>query len=420
MAPLESTIARFHAFFNEHGYESVVRMDFRTPPSSTATFPFCCAMFYQSFYEGEEAVVHPERQAIQQYCLRRDNAHRVGLSPKHLTHFQMLGIFDFAAASPLPALDSISTFLLSLIPPHLLLAKADVEFARKHGIEVLLREKEIDTLLVERLPWATNVPSRFEGHRLELYYRSPAGLMELWNMSFLHGNGQSLVDSGGCAERLHVAAQGGSSVFDNPELREITAQIYALPQQPKPYFFGHLSAPAALTEQDSCLLADEVRTISAMLGSGLRPSKSLGKRGEHMRSMVRGLLSHALTMGVSPSSIPGLFPQHQDILMREVEVYDRGLRLDDIDALFAGLRGDVTHPSKITKRFRAIAREGREALLAQRQKLIRQTSLQELSLLKAMPIEVLIDWCAESGIPLSFDGEQEFVRRGVHLRYMRQ
>jgi alanyl-tRNA synthetase len=402
---LDSTILGFMDHFGQNGYWAMDRPNFEKPVGANSTFPFCCAMFYEPFYRGQESSVLPCKQAIRQYCIREDSYFKIGSTPKHLSFFHMLGLFDFDCDDTSGVIQEILSWLTKDIDPCKLSANLNNIFVQSE-IDEIFRKIGIKTRYLENLWWETSLSTKFRGPRIEINYSTDSDEIELWNIAILDDSNHQVIDSGGCAERLYIAQRGLNSVFSAPFLANYIDRLQSMPREAKPYFYGNTDQ----RRENIChlhLVADHIRSIQRILYEGILPTQKYGRKGQHLRSFFRRMFAHVTASGLNLGSIISLFDRKfADIIAREVGIFRKANRFDLIDETFDKIRGVEAEFGKLRKRYLRMSERGTDFIKRERRERIKKTSIDELrSLTKIASLEILLDWCNANGIEVSLPSE---------------
>ena len=193
------------------GFDIDEGLNFNKPKNNLSTFPYCCAMFYSDFYT--ESNIKGNKIFREQWCIRTDNYSKAGMSPKHLTFFNMGGLFNFSPENYIFDVSKVLELISSLVDSNNLKIVA----SEKLNDDLLyFLDDSFDLSLKDNLDWKVNFKTPFEGSRIELFFQKGDFKMELWNMSLLfYEHNYSLFDSGGSLERLASAHEKSDSIFNN-------------------------------------------------------------------------------------------------------------------------------------------------------------------------------------------------------------
>jgi len=122
-------------------------------------------------------------------------------------------------------------------------------------------------------------------------------VVEIWNdvfMEYLKGDGkvigklpQKNVDTGSGFERVVMALQGKSNIFDTDIFEPIIKKIKELSKNS--------------IQKSERIVADHIRTSVFMIGDGVTPSNT--DRGYILRRLLRRAVNHAEKLGIKPGSL---------------------------------------------------------------------------------------------------------------------
>jgi alanyl-tRNA synthetase len=400
MKSLNETINEYRSFFQERDYPLVERNNFQTPKSSNATFTFCSGMFYEDFYEGSQRAM-PDREIIHQYAIRTDSFYKIGHSPKHLLFFNMLGLFEFNQPNKYSSLENILEFLTNSIDASKISLNVPQKIDSDKNFKDIINQKGLDyeVFLDENLMWATSLNSPYNGLRIEINYKDENSFVELWNIGYIQDKGNLIaIDSGICAERLNMAQNGLSNVYEIEDFVKIKNLITSLPRINKNYFLYSKDLntnPIYSSNKELNLIADLYRTTRTLLESGVNPIGKKDKKGMHLRNFLKKQFAFMYINGFDLESVAELYPQHARIIQEEVKLFNSNMRLESIDAKITEIQKtmEFSHPLKGDKFFRNRSKKlSSDELKTYRQELHRKLSLDDLSVINWTPFEVLFDW----------------------------
>ncbi|MFW5990757.1 MAG: hypothetical protein ACOCQX_00875 [Candidatus Nanoarchaeia archaeon] len=408
---INQTIDDFVNHYDNLGYKPVSRCSFETPMGSGATFPFCCAMFYEDFYESKIKEVDSKKQVITQSCIRTDNYYRAGFSNKHLSYFRMLGLFDFNCRDSNEVVFQILDYLTETIQNDRLYVNLPENSSIGKDVGQICRIKGVRTTFIpkQKLLWNTNLNTEKYGVRVEFNYQKDDSEMELWNLSFIYDpdTNQRIIDSGICAERLNAAQNDLKSVFSCPDIKRQKENLSKLfiGNKNKRYFlnsFCENTGNSKINQYELNLLIDLSLTINALYEQGVKPASKKDKKGQHMRQLIKKFLANMFVFGYDYHRIGETIPyKFSEEIQYEVQLFDKALRIDSIDSYFQIERGIKEGKlSKLDKVNKAKSKELTcEKLVLQRINSYGKTSLEELKKLSnGMPLEIMVDWAVNSDI----------------------
>lgn len=303
----------FVDYWREHDYQTICTTD-SAPPAHLPNIDFssCGAMHYGPIINGEEAVPSQPRIARIQRSVRPGSGVKIGYSPKHLTAFDMLDVFDLDVLRRLEqTLEQIIYFFaqhLNIGSDNLVinvstgeedfLAKAVKKVAQKYHVEVHL-------LSADQLVWQVkNAPHT--GTRAEINWKKPDGdLWELWNISLINNQ---FLDSGGSMERADAARWGCNTVFDVGELAQVKARLAAL--------------NIDLSEAELHFLTDQVRSVTRLLLEGILPGGNSGRR-IFVRNLLTNILGIFQRHGQLVEAEKCFSPEHRDVILTAKNNFER-------------------------------------------------------------------------------------------------
>jgi len=406
MKGLNETINEYKSFFQERDYPLIERNNFQTPKSSNATFTFCSGMFYEDFYEGSQRAM-PDREIIHQYAIRTDSFYKIGHSPKHLLFFNMLGLFEFNQPNKYGNLENILEFLTNSIDSSKISLNVPQKIDSDKNFKDIINQKGLDyeILLDENLIWTTSLSSPYNGLRIEINYKNENSLVELWNIGYIEDRGNLIaIDLGICAERLNMAQNGLSNIYEIEDFVKIKNLITGLPRTNKNYFLYSKELdtnPINSSDKELNLIADLYRTTRTLLESGVNPTGKKDRKGMHLRNFLKKQFAFMYINGFDLGSVAELYPQHTQIIKEEVKLFKSNMRLESIDTKITEIQETMrfSHPLKGDKFFRNRSKKlSSGELKTYRQKLHRKLSLDDLSAINLAPFEVLFDWAMINGL----------------------
>lgn len=400
MKQLNETIREYNDFFQKRDYPLIERNNFQTPKGSNATFTFCSGMFYEDFYEGSQRAM-PNKEIINQYAIRTDSFYKIGHSPKHLLFFNMLGLFEFNQPDKYNNLENILEFLTNSIDASKISLNVPQKINSDKNFKDIITQKGLDyeVFLDENLMWTTSLNSPYNGLRIEINYKDENSLVELWNIGYIENKGNLIaIDSGICAERLNMAQNGLSSVYEIEDFIKIKNLITGLPRINKNYFLYSRELntnPINSSNKELNLIADLYRTTRALLESGVNPTGRKDRKGMHLRNFLKKQFAFMYINGFDLESVAELYPEHARIIQEEVKLFNSNMRLESIDTKITKIQETMqfSHPLKGDKFFRNRSKKlSSDELKTYRQEIHRKLSLDDLSAINLAPFEVLFDW----------------------------
>jgi len=234
--------------------------------------------------------------------LRRDSNYRIGFSPKHLTFFEMLELFDFHANNFQLFEDAIY-FITSKIDS----SKISINVATPSPLKELVESTnlKIHYLPRENLIWHLK-GGKYSGDRIEINYETPKIFCELWNLSYICNNTiTSLVDSGMCLERLNMAINEYKNVFETEELLNIKKK---------------LSKQISFEEPLSNYISDQLRALQKLFLQDILPGPR-GANGE-TRKLLKNVLVRIKNNDTDLNIIKEFLP-YDNILNQEILIFEK-------------------------------------------------------------------------------------------------
>ncbi len=310
MNPIDKT---FVDYWRACDYKTVSTADSAPPPHlPNIDFSSCGAMHYGPIFNGTVAVPSQTRIARIQRSVRPGSGVKIGYSPKHLTAFDMLDVFDLDVFGRLEqTLEQIIQFFadhLNIGSDNLvinistdekdLLGEAVKRLAQKHHVELRL-------LPADKLLWQVK-NATYKGTRAEINWKRPDGdLWELWNISLINNQ---FLDSGGSMERADAARLGCNTVFDVGELAQVKARLVAL--------------NIDLAETELHFLTDQVRSATRLMAEGILPGGNNGRR-----MFVRNLLTNILGVCARHQQLAAVekcfSSEHRDVVLAAKSNFER-------------------------------------------------------------------------------------------------
>lgn len=304
-------VRKFADFWSQNGF--VFEENNSAIPDDThpdVDFLACNAMAFTPLYTGEETVV-PERQKLArlQSSVRPGGGRKIGISAKHMTGFDMLGVFDFECCDPQALLQKVVHFFATELGIgyeclSINVSKGTVFDSAARNIQSGNPDFSIREMPPETLQW--NAVAGKQGFRAEINCKLPSGSeWELWNVSYVDGR---IFDSGGSLERLLAVTQNKESVFDVGELADIRAQLEPLVAACEPDIIN--------------FLCDKIRVLKRLQDNGVTPG-GRGGRQKFVRNLAQDVISTLLSIGGDPQNIFKVFGLDE---FNEVENFDRKIR----------------------------------------------------------------------------------------------
>jgi len=284
---------------------------------------------------GEEPVPDPPRATSVQKCLRvkgkHDDIANVGITPGHLTFFQMLGNFsfgDYFKAEIIPWAWELLTEVLEIDGDRLWVTvhETDDEAAAIWRDTVGIPAERIQTMGADNF-WEMGETGPC-GPSSEIFYDrgeaygEPGGpahggearFLEIWNLVFLQYNRQAdgalaplplrIIDTGAGLERMLTVLQRVDSVFETDELRRLVAAAEKVT--------GRRLGDDPRSDVSLRVLADHARTITFMVADGQTPSNE--DRGYVLRRILRRAVRHAFGLGVVGRVLPAMVEAVVDVM----------------------------------------------------------------------------------------------------------
>ena len=284
---------------------------------------------------GEEPVPDPPRATSVQKCLRvkgkHDDIANVGITPGHLTFFQMLGNFsfgDYFKAEIIPWAWELLTEVLEIDGDRLWVTvhETDDEAATIWRDTVGIAAERIQAMGADNF-WEMGETGPC-GPSSEIFYDrgeaygEPGGpahggearFLEIWNLVFLQYNRQAdgalaplplrIIDTGAGLERMLTVLQRVDSVFETDELRRLVAAAEKVT--------GRRLGDDPRSDVSLRVLADHARTITFMVADGQTPSNE--DRGYVLRRILRRAVRHAFGLGVEGRVLPAMVEAVVDVM----------------------------------------------------------------------------------------------------------
>jgi alanyl-tRNA synthetase len=246
-----------------------------------------------------------------QKCLRTGDIDNVGRTAYHHTFFEMLGNFSFGDYFKRDAIHWAWEFLTSPkwlgLPPEKLSATIYLDDEEAAGIwlnEIRLPSERLQRLGEDENFWPANAPSQGPdgvcGPCSEIYYHTPFGQVEIWNLVFTQFNRvgdppnnlrplpSKNIDTGMGLERTASVLQGVESNFHIDILRplvEAAGEVCGVPYD-----------PAEESGRRLRRIADHVRACSFAIHENVYPGNK--KQGYVIRRLLRRAVLDGHQMGI--------------------------------------------------------------------------------------------------------------------------
>ncbi len=246
-----------------------------------------------------------------QKCLRTGDIDNVGRTAYHHTFFEMLGNFSFGDYFKREAIHWAWEFLTSPkwlgLPPEKLSATIYLDDEEAAGIwldEIRLPPERLQRLGEDENFWPANAPSQGPdgvcGPCSEIYYHTPFGQVEIWNLVFTQFNRvgdppnnlrplpSKNIDTGMGLERTASVLQGVESNFHIDILRplvEAAGEVCGVPYNPEDENGRRLRR-----------IADHVRACAFAVHENVYPGNK--KQGYVIRRLLRRAVLDGHQMGV--------------------------------------------------------------------------------------------------------------------------
>lgn len=320
---LNLLIQQFDAFWSSKGFRFERAVSALPEDGSTHDFLACNAMAFTSIYEGVVAPEQGRRKLARiQPSIRPSGGPKIGISPKHMTAFDMLGLFDFECSDPQALFNEILRFFAEELGIGYDSLSVNITPGNALGVAARETQKSQIALRVveksaESLKWA-EVDGK-SGFRAEINWMRPDGTeWELWNTSYVDGR---ILDSGGSLERVLAAKENANTVFDVGELAVIKSGLEGLLK--------------GADDATIHFLADQIRTLKRVEADGVKPGGK-GGRSLFARKVAENIISVSFVMGVNAREIFSTFDING---ASEIANFDRKLRQV---AGFLAREGDLT------------------------------------------------------------------------------
>lgn len=293
LAKVDQLKARFIDFFGKKGFH-FEQAETAIPPDSDSTgrdFLACNAMAFSGFYSGEESGAGMRLARIQP-SVRPGSGSKIGFSAKHMTSFDMMGLFDFDTTDPGEIFAQVIDYFVlevGLLADEIVINVSD---APDNVFGEVVRERQdvsVNYMGAEQLVWQEL--DGLSGFRAEINWRRPDGTVwELWNVSYVDGR---IFDSGGSLERILAAKEKADSVFDVGELALIKSKLDAL----------------VATEYTELVyfLCDQIRTFERLTQYGVQPAGSKGGRAKFARHIAENIIATAYSLGIDCAALNANF-----------------------------------------------------------------------------------------------------------------
>jgi alanyl-tRNA synthetase len=264
-----------------------------------------------------------------QKCLRTGDIDNVGRTAYHHTFFEMLGNFSFGDYFKRDAINWAWEFLTSKkwlgLPPEKLSATIYLDDEEAGGIwlnDIKLPPERLQRLGEDENFWPANAPSQGPdgvcGPCSEIYYHTPTGQVEIWNLVFtqfnrvgdLPNNLRPLpsknIDTGMGLERTAAVLQGVETNFHIDILRPLVEAAGEV--------CGVRYDPADENGRRLRRIADHVRACSFAIHENVYPGNK--KQGYVIRRLLRRAVLDGRQMGVREPFLHKLVGKVAELMRR--------------------------------------------------------------------------------------------------------
>lgn len=298
--PEDKLLETFSAFWSRNGF-GFEKNDCLLPPEDELKVGFtaCNAMHFANIYRDRNQQSRPKLARVQR-SLRTRGLEKVGVSPKHLTAFDMLGVFDFECKNPGELLQKVIEFFaieLGIGYENLSVnvSNGGDQFSQAAAdLATSNMGLSINELPSNALTWHANSINA-TGFRAEINWKKPSGeVWELFNVSFIDGR---IFDAEGSLERILAAKDGADTVFDTGELSRIKTDL--MPKIP------------ACDEEILNFLTDQVRILRRLKDDEIEPGSQNG-RVQFARRIAQYIVTTLYSLGVPI--------ENMSVLLDELEI----------------------------------------------------------------------------------------------------
>jgi len=354
-----------------------------------------------------------------QKCLRTNDIDNVGRTAYHHTFFEMMGNFSFGDYFKRDAIHWAWEFLTSpkwlAMDPERLSATVYLDDDEAAGIwinEIKLPSERVQRLGEDENFWPANAPSQGPdgvcGPCSEIYYRTPWGQVEIWNLVFTQFNRVGVppdnlrplpsknIDTGMGLERTASVLQGVESNFHIDILRplvEAAARVCALAYEPESESGRRMRR-----------IADHVRACTFAIHENVYPGPN--KEKYVVKRLLRRAVLDGRQMGVREPFLHKLVPVVVEMMAHPypelgdtAERVARGIKAEEasfLDTIDAGL-------DRIERIFQQMRRDSRGIVSGEEAAEMYQTH--------GFPPELFESMAAERGLAFDWPGYEEAMRQ---------
>ncbi len=354
-----------------------------------------------------------------QKCLRTNDIDNVGRTAYHHTFFEMLGNFSFGDYFKREAIHWAWEFLTSPkwlgIDPERLSATVYLDDDEAAGIwtsEIKLPPERVQRLGEDENFWPANAPSQGPdgvcGPCSEIYYRTPWGQVEIWNLVFTQFNRvgnppnnlrplpSKNIDTGMGLERTASVLQGVESNFHIDVLRplvEAAADVCGVPYESESESGRRLRR-----------IADHVRACTFAIHENVYPGPN--KEKYVVKRLLRRAVLDGRQMGVREPCLYKLVPVVAEMMKNPypelgdtAERVARGIKAEEagfLDTIDAGL-------DRIERIFQQMHRDNHGVVSGEDAAEMYQTH--------GFPPELFESMAAERGLAFDWPGYEEAMKK---------
>ena len=276
---IQNIYISFLSFFSKKNYKVKIIKNVFNPLSKNLMFTNSgVAGVYEEFITD-----NMHKTATIQQCVRIDGKHNdlddIGASDCHLTCFHMLGTFVTDNVNVYLMIKDVYDFICLYIT-HINCIYVTVHSEDSLSINAWKRIIKEDKIIIDNQNiWRMSDEDGYIGYCSEIRYVYNNKDIELWNIVIVdkeikngHENvlNKIKIDTGGGAERIYSVFTDTLSIYNNEQYDN---------------YFAYMSQLCSIT--DARIILDHIRTISAMIYSGIFVSNN--KRGYVLKKILRRL-----------------------------------------------------------------------------------------------------------------------------------
>ena len=309
---------KFLLFFKENGHKVYEGAPI-VPNDPTLLFTVAGMVQFKQFFLGIKSPPNPNVTSIQK-CIRTNDIDFVGVTPRHLTSFEMLGTFSFGGYFKKRAIEMAWSFLIDQLKLNKDRLVVSVYEEDEESYKIWSQELGLDRSRIYKLGKDSNFwsagPTGPCGPSTEIYYcigdpkhfdHEGDQYLEIWNLVFTqfnrleNGSLEELpnknIDTGMGLERIAMILQGKESCYDIDLFEPILDKLTKI--SGKRYENSELNIKKSFR-----IVADHLRSSILLIGEGVKPSNE--RQGYILRRLIRRGVRYGALLGIKGTFLHSL------------------------------------------------------------------------------------------------------------------